>query len=123
MRLEKRSVALIWRFDLLLQAALSKVRSSRGKASQTTQKTCASFANAIESILSEFNGQAMDRSKIVAVITGAIAILLSIAYLLIVQFLDFRGEMVPAPQDLSYSSGQHRDFLPIVAAVPTAATD
>jgi hypothetical protein len=44
----------------------------------------------------------MDRSKIVAVITGAIAILISIAYLLIVQFLDFRGEMVPAPQDLSY---------------------
>ncbi len=39
----------------------------------------------------------MDRSKIVAVITGAIALLLSIAYLLLVQFLDFRGEMVPAP--------------------------
>lgn len=45
----------------------------------------------------------MDRSKLVAVITGAIAILLSIAYLLVVQFLDFRGEMVPAPQDLSFS--------------------
>jgi hypothetical protein len=45
----------------------------------------------------------MDRSKVVAVITGAIAILLSIAYLLIVQFLDFRGEMVPAPTDLSYA--------------------
>lgn len=43
----------------------------------------------------------MERSKIVAVITGAIAVLLSIAYLLIVQFLDFRGEMVPAPIDLS----------------------
>jgi hypothetical protein len=43
----------------------------------------------------------MDRSKIVAVITGAIAILLSIAYLLIVQFLDFRGEMQPAPIDVS----------------------
>jgi hypothetical protein len=41
----------------------------------------------------------MDRSKIVAVVTGAIAILLSIAYLLIVQFLDLRGEMVPAPID------------------------
>ncbi|MGA7934051.1 MAG: hypothetical protein WCA35_10935 [Kovacikia sp.] len=39
----------------------------------------------------------MDRSKIVAIITGAIAVLLSIAYLLIVQLLDFRGEMVPAP--------------------------
>jgi hypothetical protein len=43
----------------------------------------------------------MDRSKIIAVITGAIAILISIAYLLIVQFLDFRGQMVPAPVDLS----------------------
>jgi hypothetical protein len=39
----------------------------------------------------------MDRSKIVAVVTGAIAIALSLAYLLIVQLLDFRGEMVPAP--------------------------
>ncbi len=44
----------------------------------------------------------MDRSKIVAVITGAIALLLGIAYLAIVQFLDFRGEMVPAPIDLSH---------------------
>ncbi|NJO43472.1 MAG: hypothetical protein HC865_23540 [Cyanobacteria bacterium RU_5_0] len=43
----------------------------------------------------------MNRSKIIAVITGAIAILLSIAYLLVVQILDFRGEMIPAPQDLS----------------------
>lgn len=43
----------------------------------------------------------MDRSKIVAVVTGAIAILLSVAYLLIVQFLDMRGEMIPAPIDLS----------------------
>jgi hypothetical protein len=42
----------------------------------------------------------MDRSKIIAVLTGAIAIILSIAYLLLVQLLDFRGEMVPAP-DLS----------------------
>jgi hypothetical protein len=41
----------------------------------------------------------MDRSKLVAVVTGAIALILSIAYLLIVQFLDFRGEMIPAPQD------------------------
>lgn len=43
----------------------------------------------------------MDRSKIVAVITGIVALLLGIAYLGIVQFLDFRGEMVPAPIDLS----------------------
>ncbi|UBF25323.1 hypothetical protein K9N68_27530 [Kovacikia minuta CCNUW1] len=42
----------------------------------------------------------MDRSKIVAIITGAIALLLSIAYLLVVQLLDFRGEMLPAPVGL-----------------------
>ena len=39
----------------------------------------------------------MDQGKIVAIITGAISILLAIAYLLIVQILDFRGEMIPAP--------------------------
>lgn len=43
----------------------------------------------------------MDRSKFVAVITGAIALFLGVAYLLIVQLLDMRGEMIPAPQDLS----------------------
>jgi uncharacterized protein YneF (UPF0154 family) len=42
----------------------------------------------------------MDRSKIIAVLTGAIAIILSLAYLVLVQLLDFRGEMLPAP-DLS----------------------
>ncbi|MDJ0733698.1 MAG: hypothetical protein QNJ47_06350 [Nostocaceae cyanobacterium] len=39
----------------------------------------------------------MERSKIVAIITGAISILLAIAYLILVQILDFRGEMKPAP--------------------------
>ena len=39
----------------------------------------------------------MDRGKFVAVLTGAISILIAIAYLVIVQLLDFRGEMVPAP--------------------------
>lgn len=39
----------------------------------------------------------MNRSKIVAIITGAISILLALAYLLLVQLLDFRGEMIPAP--------------------------
>lgn len=43
----------------------------------------------------------MDRSKLVAIVTGAIALLLSIAYLLMVQILDSRGEMLPAPIDLS----------------------
>lgn len=39
----------------------------------------------------------MDRGKFVAVFTGAISILIAIAYLVIVQLLDFRGEMIPAP--------------------------
>lgn len=39
----------------------------------------------------------MDRSKIIAIITGAISIILAIGYLILVQFLDFRGEMKPAP--------------------------
>ncbi|GAX37155.1 hypothetical protein [Nodularia sp. NIES-3585] len=38
----------------------------------------------------------MERSKIVAVITGAISILLAIAYLILVQLLDYR-DMKPAP--------------------------
>lgn len=39
----------------------------------------------------------MERPKLVAVITGVISILLAIAYLVVVQLLDFRGEMQPAP--------------------------
>jgi hypothetical protein len=39
----------------------------------------------------------MERSKIVAIITGVISLILAIAYLMLVQFLDFRGEMIPAP--------------------------
>jgi hypothetical protein len=41
--------------------------------------------------------KAMPRGKIVAIITGAISIILALAYLLLVQLLDFRGEMIPAP--------------------------
>jgi hypothetical protein len=48
----------------------------------------------------------MDRSKIIAVLTGAIAIILSLAYLLLVQLLDFRGEMVPAPVSAQPASVQ-----------------
>lgn len=40
----------------------------------------------------------MDKSKIIAIITGVISLALGFAYLLIVQLLDFRGEMIPAPQ-------------------------
>ena len=46
----------------------------------------------------------MDKKKIVAVITGAISILIALAYLVLVQLIDFRGEMIPAPVDLSFIS-------------------
>jgi hypothetical protein len=39
----------------------------------------------------------MNQGKVVAIITGAISILLAVAYLVLVQLLDFRGEMLPAP--------------------------
>ncbi|WP_430013576.1 hypothetical protein ACQY1Y_22210 [Microcystis ichthyoblabe FBCC-A1114] len=39
----------------------------------------------------------MNRGKLVAIITRAIAIAIAIAYLILVQLLDFRGEMIPAP--------------------------
>jgi hypothetical protein len=39
----------------------------------------------------------MPRGKITAIITGAISLLVAIAYLVLVQVLDFRGEMKPAP--------------------------
>lgn len=42
----------------------------------------------------------MEKGKIVAIITGAISILIALAYLILVQILDFRGEMVPAPISL-----------------------
>ncbi|MGB5595883.1 MAG: hypothetical protein WBM32_04730 [Crocosphaera sp.] len=39
----------------------------------------------------------MNQGKIVAIITGAISLFIAVAYLIIVQLLDFRGEMIPAP--------------------------
>lgn len=39
----------------------------------------------------------MNRGKIVAIITGAISILIALIYLVLVQLLDMRGEMLPAP--------------------------
>jgi hypothetical protein len=41
--------------------------------------------------------QNMDRSKLVAIITGVVSLLLAVGYLILVQLLDFRGDMVPAP--------------------------
>ncbi|BAQ62644.1 hypothetical protein GM3708_3050 [Geminocystis sp. NIES-3708] len=44
----------------------------------------------------------MERKKIVAIITGIISVLLGVIYLVIVQLLDSRGAMIPAPiTDLS----------------------
>ncbi|MCZ2201952.1 hypothetical protein [Cylindrospermopsis raciborskii] len=40
----------------------------------------------------------MSRSKIIAILTGAISILLAIAYLIVVQILDYR-DMKPAPRE------------------------
>jgi hypothetical protein len=42
----------------------------------------------------------MSRSKFVAILTGVISLLLGIAYLMLVQLLDLRGEMIPAPVGL-----------------------
>ena len=39
----------------------------------------------------------MDRKKIVAVVTGIISVFLGVVYLILVQLLDSRGGMVPAP--------------------------
>jgi hypothetical protein len=37
------------------------------------------------------------RPKWVAILTGAISLLLGIGYLVLVQLLDFRGDLQPAP--------------------------
>ncbi|MEA5421185.1 hypothetical protein VB712_18330 [Spirulina sp. CCNP1310] len=44
----------------------------------------------------------MDKGKILAIITGAISVLLALGYLLLVTILDLRGEMLPAPTDLGW---------------------
>jgi len=49
-------------------------------------------------VYSHLNDSIMNRSKLIAIITGAISLILAIAYLVIVQIIDFRGEMLPAPQ-------------------------
>lgn len=42
----------------------------------------------------------MDKGKILAIITGTISVILAVGYLLLVELLDLRGEMIPAPMDL-----------------------
>jgi hypothetical protein len=63
----------------------------------------------------------MERSKIIAIITGAISILLAIAYLIIVQLLDLRGEMIPAPvsqtpQGVEVASQYQAQMFPLTPA-------
>ncbi|WP_198013445.1 hypothetical protein [Thalassoporum mexicanum] len=41
-----------------------------------------------------------DKSQWVAILTGILAVLLGVGYLVLVQLLDWRGEMIPAPVDL-----------------------
>lgn len=53
----------------------------------------------------------LTRSKLVAIATGAISLLLGVAYLLLVQFLDFRGEMVPAPIEIEDSSALQSEAI------------
>jgi hypothetical protein len=59
----------------------------------------------------------MDQGKIVAIITGVISILIAIAYLVMVQLIDFRGEMVPAPID-QLSINECARESPITSYVP-----
>lgn len=48
----------------------------------------------------------MDKGKIVAIVTGAISILIALAYLVLVQLIDFRGEMIPAPVGFLWMLGR-----------------
>jgi len=41
----------------------------------------------------------MEGSKVVAILTGIVAVALGVGYLVLVQLLDWRGAMVPAPVD------------------------
>lgn len=58
----------------------------------------------------------MERSKIIAIITGVFSIVLALGYLLLVTLLDFRGEMLPAPQSQLPASMQ---FQQLATANPT----
>lgn len=54
----------------------------------------------------------IDRSKVIAIITGIFSLLLGILYLGLVQVLDFRGEMIPAPVEMLLGAFLHRMLLP-----------
>jgi uncharacterized membrane protein YagU involved in acid resistance len=53
-----------------------------------------------------------DRSKIIAIITGIFSLLLGVLYLVLVQLLDLRGEMLPAPVGVLSHTLLHGLLLP-----------
>jgi hypothetical protein len=53
----------------------------------------------------------IDRSKIIPILTGIFSLLLGALYLILVQLLDLRGEMVPAPIEAILSSHLHVSLL------------
>ncbi len=61
----------------------------------------------------------MDRSKIVAIITGVISIFLALIYLVLVQLLDFRGPMIPAYE----SQLPHKQVFAQIFPNPTVANN
>lgn len=65
----------------------------------------------------------MQTSKWVSIVTGVIAVVLGLGYLVLVQILDWRGEMLPAPTDLSLAVYQVVARLNIeLKAIAIAAT-
>jgi hypothetical protein len=56
----------------------------------------------------------IDRSKIIAIITGIFSLLLGALYLILVQLLDMRGEMIPAPVGTMLLDPSHLCLLPEV---------
>ncbi|MGD1904202.1 MAG: hypothetical protein ACFB9N_18405 [Geitlerinemataceae cyanobacterium] len=62
----------------------------------------------------------MDRSKITAIVTGAISLVLAIVYLMLVQLLDLRGEMIPAPLgDLPFEDVSPVSLAPVGPIAPS----
>ena len=53
----------------------------------------------------------IDRSKIIPILTGIFSLLLGVLYLVLVQLLDMRGEMIPAPIELILFSHLHIPLL------------
>jgi hypothetical protein len=68
----------------------------------------------------------MDRGKLIAILTGVISIVLALAYLLLVQLLDLRGEMIPAPvsylpQGIEIASGRVIQMFLLIPQILTKA--